>query len=224
MSTLNDFISSVKTTGLIHTNRFSVEFNLPPIISKYGFAGDLKKVLMMCDTVNLPGLSISTQQSRTYGEYREMPYERLYENINLTFLIDNSMDGKALFDTWINSIQDPATRQFNYYKEYTTDLTVLVQDKSDKPTYRVKLFECYPKSVSAIQMDYSAKEVMKLQVSMNYRYWLSSSVVADPNNGAIVDGRENLKKDGSQPGLDPFGDDQQRPNFNVENENFAPKF
>ena len=207
------------------TNRFMVQFVLPPKLrSASTYAGNVETVLMQCDAINLPGMTISTQPSRTYGEVREIPYERLFDNINLSFYIDNTMNAKSLFDTWINSIQDPATRQFNYYQEYITDLTITVLDKADQGKYVIKLFECYPKAVSPIQMDYSSKDIMKLQVSMNYKYWTSSTATTSDINGMVVDGTERLMSVGAQPGLGPFDDIPQFPNFNVDTSRIFPKF
>ena len=191
MSTLNEFIASVKESGLMRTNRFLVEFNL---------MGDSRLIQLYCDAVNLPGLTLSTQQARTFGEFREMPYERLFENVNFTFYVDNDMSVKLMFDNWMKSIINPVTRAINYYDNYTTDITVYVLDTEDNSKYYVKLYECYPKSIAAIQMDHSAKDVMKLNVSMNYRYWTSGSSAetaeADPVQNAV----ESLQTD---PGNSP---------------------
>lgn len=206
---LSNFVASVKTKGLMTSNRFRVEFSLPPALANsknsYNYTGDLRTVLMYCDSVPLPGMSISTQQARTYGEFREMPYERLFDNITLSFYVDNSMDSKSLFDSWINSIQDPVTRQFNYYNEYITDMTIYVQDKSDKDKYKVKLYECYPKSISPIQMDYGSKDVMKLQVSINYKYWLSGTAIKEGTQDTKSYPVERLQTPGVSYKKDPYG-------------------
>lgn len=206
---LSNFIASVKTNGLMTTNRFKVEFSLPRILlnskNSYNYTGDLRTVLMFCDSVQLPGMSISTQPSRLYGELREMPYERLFDNINLTFYVDNSLDSKSLFDSWINSIQDPVTRQFNYYNEYITDMTIYVQDKADKEKYKVRLYECYPKSISAIQMDHGTKDVMKLQVSINYKYWLAGTAIKEENKDVKSYPKEQLQSPGAASLKDPYG-------------------
>jgi hypothetical protein len=47
------------------------------------------------------------------------------------------------------------------------------------------MFECYPKSIGAIQMDYSSKEIMKLNVVMQYRNWSSSASEQLPSNEVI---------------------------------------
>lgn len=207
---LNNFIASVKSKGLMSTNRYRVEFSLPPALAAskntYNYVGDLRKVLLFCDSVQLPGMSISTQQSRAYGEFREMPYERLFDNISLTFYVDNSMDSKALWDAWINSIQDPVTRQFNYYNDYISDITIYVLDRQNKEQYKVKLYECYPKSIGSIQLDYSARDVMKLQVSINYKYWLAGSAIKDDSNGVVIENaKEKLQTNGSTAKIDPYG-------------------
>jgi hypothetical protein len=37
----------------------------------------------------------------------------------------------------------------------------------------ISLYEAYPKTVSAIQLDYANRDVMKIQVTMMYKYWRS---------------------------------------------------
>jgi hypothetical protein len=190
MSTLNEFIGHVASEGLMGSSRFSVDIGLPKIIrDKNLYIGDLEKIQLYCDTVQLPGMSISSTQARTFGEVREIPWERSFDNVNFGFYVDNSMDVKLFFDNWIQSIQDPFTRIFNYYNDYTTKIDINVYDRDEKQRYLVTLYECYPKSIGAVQMDYSSKDIMKLQVSMNYRYWISSTTddtnAPDVNNYAV---------------------------------------
>jgi len=182
MSTLNDFIGQMASEGLMGTSKFSITIAVTDTIkSKNLYVGDIQKIQLYCDSVQLPGISLVTTQARTFGEFREMPHERLFDNVNMNFYVDNGMHTKLFFDTWIQSIQDPYTRKFNYYKDYTTDIEILVYDRDNKQRYSVKLFECYPKSIGPITMDYSSKEVMKLQVSMNYKYWISTKIDSGEN-------------------------------------------
>ena len=188
MSSLNEFISQIASEGLMPTNRYSVEFNLP---SKIGLFPGLQRVLLHSESIVLPGINVSTTQAKTFGEFREMPYERTFEPVQMTFLVDNAMSVKMLFDTWTNNgIQNMTTRKFNYYKEYTTDMFINVFDKNDQQRYKVSLYECFPKNVASIQMDNNAKgEPMRVIVSMNYKYWdsevMDSVATDDPNNQYI---------------------------------------
>lgn len=180
---LTEFISNVKT-GVARANHYAVDFALPTVVPTDLFSGvKLKKVFLFCEATQLPGLSINTAPIKTFGEIREMPYEKTFDNINMTFYVDKEMRVKYLFDQWISNIQNPQRRTFQYYNNYTTDINIYVQDTAQNSRYRVKLFECYPKSISAVEMSYNNKDVMRCQVSMNYKYWNSNLVTSGNVSG-----------------------------------------
>lgn len=175
-SKLKEFISQVKNGGVMKTSRYSVFMSPPSAIS--GGVGDLRKLLLFCSEVQLPGVNVSTTQIRTFGEIREAPYERLFDNINMTFYVDQAMEVRYFFDKWVNAIQDTNTRTFNYYNDYVTDIRIFVEDARDDSRYKITLKECYPKSISAMTMGYDTKSEMKLQVAMNYKYWVAEPIAA----------------------------------------------
>ena len=168
MANLTDFIAEIKTQGLMRTANYTVEITTP---KKMFGEKHLQRVQLFCDRVDVPGVSIATAPNRSYGEVREVPYEKLYGTIGMSFFVDNNMSTKEFFDDWINVIQNPLTRSFEYYENYISDIVINVEDIQENSRYSIKLFECYPKSISAISMDYASLDVMKLQVEMNYKYW-----------------------------------------------------
>lgn len=185
MAKLNDFVGSIAREGLMRTNRFSVMLSIPQAVSRGSYTTDLRKVLLYCDTINIPGISVATTEAKTYGEIREMPYQRLFEPITMTFFVDNSMNVKLLFDAWLAAIIDPGSRIINYYKDYISTMTISIQDINEKSRYQVTAYECYPKSVSSIQMDYASKDVMKVTVTMVCKYWESNSIMQTTQNSSI---------------------------------------
>lgn len=190
MTQLDKFIAQVKVGGMARTNRYSVILSPPASLQNVGGTDVTQRILLFCEQVQVPGLNISTIQNRTFGEFREVPYEKLFGEINLSFYVDTNMTVKRLFDEWMGLIQNPYTRTFNYYKNYITDMIINIEDVEDKKRYEVKLFECYPKSIAPIQMDYTNKDVMKLQVTLQYKYWRSSTVqVAQQVGNPSIEGR-----------------------------------
>jgi len=169
---LKDFISQVKKGSIARNNRYAVIFTPPARVNP----GALQKVLLFCDQIQLPGVNYSTTQNRTFGEFRETPYEKLYDNLTMSFYVDNDMKVKGLFDDWIGSIQDPITRKFSYYNDYISNMTIEIQDLQSKTRYEMTLWECYPKNISSIQLDYANKDFMKMTVSMQYKYWTSTTI------------------------------------------------
>lgn len=173
----SDIVANV-APGMAKSNHFTILMTPPPAAMAGIGRGNtnLQKVLLFCDTAQLPGLNINTAQIRTFGEIREMPYEFNYEPITLTFYVDSQMYVKKMFDNWINSIQLGDTRKMEYYDNYVTPMKIFVQDTSERNRYVVELFEAYPKTVSAVNMDYASRDIMKVTVTMMFKYWRSHTM------------------------------------------------
>lgn len=176
MSKLQDFKSIALSDGISKTNRFYVELYPPRLINNNiePFTSKLKMIRMMCDTAQLPGVNLSTTPMRTFGESVEVPYEKLFDQVSLTFYVDKQMYVKKLFDSWIESIQG-LDRIINYPADYKADMTIYVFDTQENSYYNVKLYEAFPKTIGAISLDYSARDIMKLNVTFSYRYYETSA-------------------------------------------------
>jgi hypothetical protein len=172
---IENFLAEVKNDGVMRNTRFSVWFALPRLFANKGLPGaeNIRKILLFCESASIPGVGLSTSPARTFGEFREMPWEKLFQNTVLSFYVDNSMNIKEMFDNWILNIQDPNNRSFSYYNDYVTDLTIKVGDVNNQSRYAVTLYECYPQTISPIQMSMAGREVIKLDVTFVYKNWVS---------------------------------------------------
>ena len=175
---LQNFISEVKNKGLMKNTHFGVLIHTPTntsgeviIKDEVAFANAMKQYIMFCDSAPLPGTSLSTVDVSPYGEIREHPTQRIYDPVNLTFYVDVDFKIKKFFDLWFNYIINPITRNHAYYDDYVTTMDIYVYDTEHNEKYKVTLHECYPKSVSEISMSYGAEGIMKLNVSIQYRYY-----------------------------------------------------
>lgn len=163
---ISDFITEVKTRGLARTNRFSVQLVFPT----GGTDGD-RLANLFCESVNIPGMTISTTPQRINGEVTEFPYERMFDPAQLVFYVDSQMLLKKQFDEWIDLIMNPVSRNISYYKSYVRDVTINVHTVEDKIPYTIQLIEAFPKTVGSIQLDSNGKEVMRLNVTLSYKYF-----------------------------------------------------
>lgn len=202
MNKLNDFIASIKTIGLARTNRYSIILTPPPVLNLSNITAvgnrsrlsDLERMLLFCDQVQLPGLNLSTIQNRSFGEFREVPYEKLFGDLSMSFYVDQSMYVKSVFDNWMAAIQSPVTRTFAYYNDYVTTMEIIVEDVADQERYAVTLYECYPKTIAPIQMDYASKDIMRLNVTMQFKYWTSTAMEQEQSDGVPFDSIMNGDK------------------------------
>lgn len=206
---ISDFVSSIGKAGLARSNRYTVEMVLPSTTYNNN---EYRKMLLLCESVQLPGLNLNTAQIRTFGEIREMPYEMNFDPVQLSFYVDGEMVVKGIFDQWIQSVQRGNTRNFNYYENYIADtVKIHVEDLTDDTKYTVTLYEAYPKTVTPVQMGYDQKDIMKLQVTMNYKFWRSE----------VISRAEQPSRTNSYPAADLFSE---RPEVDTTVTNFGNVF
>lgn len=170
--TLNEFISRVKTANAARANRFIVLISNPATTLN----GDL--VQLYCEQAALPSISFASQPVRTYGEQREVIYDRNFETLALTFIVDRQYKVKEFFDAWTDKIVNPKTREVGYYMDYARDMSIIAQDTKDNNTYETKIYEAYPKTIAAINLDHNSKDLVKLQVTFNYKYHINERALS----------------------------------------------
>lgn len=182
---LNEFISKVKNTGLAKTNRYRVTIATPLLMT--GFMNSGRLITLFCESTSLPGLIIRTTEQRIMGEMREFPYIKQYDNITLSFYIDNNFEVKGFFDNWLNSVSNTQNKITSYYKDYiapTVLIEVLPMD-SEVSTYSITLHEAYPKGISPIQLSADSRDIAKIGVSLNYKYYTTSHVASTKSMSSI---------------------------------------
>lgn len=160
-ASLNQFISKVKTEGLLTGTHYYVVF------------GDQtgREISLMCDSVNLPGMTNATTDYRLFGENREVPYLPIYPNLDLSFISDREMKVKQYFEQWSNAVVDKTTRAVGYYSNYVKQLDIIVTDKEGKAVYCARVFEAYPKAIQDIRFGFDNKDIIRVSVSLAFKYW-----------------------------------------------------
>ena len=176
---LNEFISKVKSTGLAKTNRYRVTIATPALMT--GFMNSGRLITLFCESTSLPGQVVATTEQRIMGETREFPYSKMFDNITLSFYIDNNFEVKGFFDNWLNSVSNTQNKITYYYKDYiapTVLIEVLPMD-SEVSMYSITLHEAYPKATSSIQLSADSRDVAKIGVNLNYKYYTTETSVRE---------------------------------------------
>lgn len=165
---INEFKSSF-VDDLARPSRFKVKINLPPVLSAIT---DSKHLSMRCENAQLPGRSLATGELRIYGPTEKFPYQSTYEDMTLTFIVGNSMIEKTVFNQWIDYINPSERWNFEYKKNYATDIIITQYDLSNNEVHNVKLIDAFPVSVSQLDLDWSNENSYhKLNVTFAYTYW-----------------------------------------------------
>jgi hypothetical protein len=175
VSSISNFLAQNQVTGFAKANRFLVDFSF-----KYGIfselnTNDLANILTFkCEQAEFPGREFVTSDARIYGPTYKSPTMSSYGDVTLTLLCDSSLTQKQLFETWMSYINTPYSFDFNYRDNYVADVTIEQYNEINKNTFFCTLREAYPVSVTALSANWADDNVHKLQVTLTYRYWVSS--------------------------------------------------
>jgi hypothetical protein len=178
-----NFQSELNQRGLAKTSHYDVDFTGLSDMPWTSGLNISRELSLRCEAAELPGRSITTLETRTYGPLRKIAYGQIYTDMTLTFIASQNLRERVLFEKWheymLGISEDNGlsnnmnTYNVQYYKNYTINLIVSqYQDaKNNIPTYRCRIFEAYPISMSAQQLQWGADEFQKIQVTFAYHHW-----------------------------------------------------
>ena len=192
---LNDIISTYHTDeGYAQPNRFEVLVHPPARVASGGenqlkgqvqgiAAKEREKISMRCEAIALPGRGLaSTPDTNIHGPQREVVNNVSFaDSITLTFQASADLKERVLFEKWQYTAFNQQTWNLGYYNDYIGALEIYLLDKQEKRRYGMKLWECFPKEIGPTDLSYGANnEIIKLPVTINFRYWTSLDINQQP--------------------------------------------
>ena len=157
--------------GAARTNYFAVTFSGPSTITP-----DNAFVNALCESVSLPGRSISTFEHGTTRQATKRPYSFINDDVTLTFIVTNDFYIKNLWDQWMRAVVDDRTGKIQYKSTYAHDVTISVLDMNADQVYETKLENAYPINISAIELsNASENELMKMTVTLTYDNYITKT-------------------------------------------------
>ena len=181
--------------GFARKARFYVNFTLPKGVSGetdeiQGFSTETqlkamnqdqnkRRVQAFCSEIAMPAREGAQKEIRHNGPVRKFVYDHTYSDITATFYTDKFMRERSFFEMWQKAAFSNSTHNFNYYNDYVAPLDIFAlgsfasRDERDDITYGVRLFECYPKTISDVSFSHDANAIQSFTVTFSYRYWVN---------------------------------------------------
>jgi hypothetical protein len=167
-SNIQGFKSSFKYDPA-KASRFDVRIVTPANLPFMGV--NARDLVYKCQAAELPGRALATTEQKTYGPVEKFPYLTMFNDIDLTFIIEDDMRQKVFFDNWMEYITPLSTNNYRYKADYCCDIIISQYDMSDVLSYSVKLIESYPLSVNQLSLDWSSDDYHRLMVTFAYTRW-----------------------------------------------------
>lgn len=153
-------MSALRTKGVAKQSNYFVSLYPPDSLIP-----DSRTVSMWCDASQTPNNTILTNDDYIEaGVKRKYAYDQDYQNLTLDFYADQDYLIKGFFDSW-KKLTVSKNRSFGYPKDYTANkISVFNLDTANNITYRYDYLNVFPKSISQIELSYSASDVAKFSV------------------------------------------------------------
>ena len=170
MAYLDEFVANFdQYGGAAYLNRFECliisPFEANPNISSDRF------VSFKVVSATFPGKNIRTVTNETiYGPTHEMAQGLTYaESVSFTFYLSAQHIERQYFLNWIDFIYQPDTYNLEYYDEYKRDIQLYQLDRGDKRTSGMKLIDCYPKTLGAIEYAQDSGDIGTIDVEFAFK-------------------------------------------------------
>ena len=128
---------------------------------------------LQCETAELPGRTLLTQDAKVYGPTFKVPYQSQYNDINLGFICTNDFYERKLFDRWIEAIHPSDTNNLRFPKgngtRYMCNITIIQYDDFIKKIYSIQLVDAFPIGVAAQPLSWSEDNFHRLSVQFAYQ-------------------------------------------------------
>lgn len=190
--------------GLQRSSRFAIRI-LPTgsLIARYD-SQVVDKLMYLVEIGEMPGRGFMNMDVRYYGPNHKLPYQSVYEDINMTIICRNGSFEKEFFDDWLETINPTTFFDFNYRDEYTSSIEIFqfgeLSTEKQQPVadYKVTLHHAYPIFINPQPMTWGDTLIQKLVVNFTYTHWTRDKDVK-PRTGldgysfSLVEGREILR-------------------------------
>lgn len=141
--------------------------------SKTSNASLSRYLALQCETAELPGKTLMTQDAKVYGPTFKVPYLTQYNDITLGFLSTNDFYERKLFDRWLEAINPSDTNNLRFSKgestRYMTNIKIIQYDDFIKQIYAVELIDAFPIGVSAQPLSWSEDNFHRVSVQFSYQ-------------------------------------------------------
>lgn len=184
MPNLNEFISSVKSSGLQKQNKFEVDIYRGSLRNIRVAGVDSRFISLMADNITVPGMSFASSPVFTFGEPREVVYNRNFDAAQMTVYGDRQMITRKYFDEWQTQVMNPTTRTSSYYTDYIRQVDIKHLDQDNNIRYTLTLHEVFPKSISPYELGNDNNTVLRISVQLVYKFYTFNSdqiIVAQRN-------------------------------------------
>ncbi len=167
---LQEFISKFYDKGgPAFLNRYEVEI-ISPFAANPNLADDRHTSFKVVN-LTMPGKNLRTvTNENVYGPTYEMAQGLTYaESVAMNFYLSSSHFERTYFMNWLDMIVKPDSYNLEYYDNYKRNISIYQMNKTNERTAGIRLLDCYPKTIGAIEYSQENGEVGQINIEFVFK-------------------------------------------------------
>lgn len=179
---IRDFRGSINKEGVLLQNKFLMTVTPPKKLN----LSSTKNITLRCDSVNLPGKALLTEDlvyRHGYGLPERIPYGSQFQDVTATYMLDREAAQLKFFNDWselihgtdssrglLNKNQSGGSAyEVEYKSNYATTVSIYVYNDKSKNAIECTLYEAFPQMIQDKQLSWGEAEVLKVGIGFYYR-------------------------------------------------------
>jgi len=134
--------------------------------------GRMPNVSYFCNRISIPGMALSSALQP--NPFANVPIEGThldFEDLNLSFIVDEDMQNYLELYNWLSSIGFPETfDQYNKDSTEKSDINVIIHTNKSNPNYNIVFKDVFPVILGAMQFDTNATSIDPIVVDATFKY------------------------------------------------------
>lgn len=144
--------------------------------------GKNQKVTYFCQSANIPGINLLTANQPTPFVQVPLPAGFTYDDLNLTFLIDENLENYVLIQRWLRGLGVPDSfadrEEFERLNRNNsdgkfmpfTDGTLSILNSNLKVNAQIKFEDVYPASLSTLRFETTGSDTDYFIAEVTFKY------------------------------------------------------
>jgi hypothetical protein len=134
----------------------------------------MNNLTFFCQNINIPGVSIGTLEQATPFLNITRPGNKIsYEDLTITFIVDESLNSWQEVHNWIRGMADPKSFPTRDPKTNYSDAILTVFTNLNNPQLSYQFVNTYPYSLSGLNLDTteSADNMITATATFKFDYY-----------------------------------------------------
>lgn len=121
-------------------------------------------------STSLPESSIEETTTHFCGNQYKLPSVRRTQDWSVSFNVNDDASVIKKFWEWHLLMNNPETGFYGKSSDYMADQKVQLVGANGSIICTYTLYGCWPKSISAVNLDYAANEIAQVDITFSYQY------------------------------------------------------